>query len=283
MRGTLHRLLALGATTATSGKRGFASGAIGADPGSSGFAWAPGAKNGRQKTVVRGGFGMFYTRFDDNYTLQTLRFNGVNQAQYILVNPDFYPRVPTIAELSAARQSQTIREKDADLRAPYILQSAISIERQLPANSVASLTFTDSRANHLFRSVVLSSPLGLSTPEALPGDRIYEYQSTGILRQNQMIASFRTSIKKVSLNSFYMFNHAHSDTDGAGSFPASTTDFRSEYGRSSLDVRHRFVLSFTAESEGVTADDVVQRLLESTPTREDELSRDDRFQKIFAS
>jgi MoxR-like ATPase len=33
----------------------------------------------------------------------------------------------------------------------------------------------------------------------------------------------------------------------------------------------------------VTADDVVQRLLENTPTREDELSRDDRFQKIFAS
>jgi MoxR-like ATPase len=48
-------------------------------------------------------------------------------------------------------------------------------------------------------------------------------------------------------------------------------------------LRHRFVLSFTAESEGVTADDVVQHLLDITPTREDELSRDDRFQKIFAS
>ena len=48
-------------------------------------------------------------------------------------------------------------------------------------------------------------------------------------------------------------------------------------------LRHRLVLSFTAESEGVTPDDVVQRLLEITPTREDELSRDDRFQKILAS
>jgi MoxR-like ATPase len=48
-------------------------------------------------------------------------------------------------------------------------------------------------------------------------------------------------------------------------------------------LRHRLVLSFTAESEGVTTDDVIQRLLDITPTREDELSRDDRFQKILAS
>jgi MoxR-like ATPase len=48
-------------------------------------------------------------------------------------------------------------------------------------------------------------------------------------------------------------------------------------------LRHRLVLSFTAESEGVAADDVIGRLLETTPTREDELSRDERFQKIFAS
>jgi len=48
-------------------------------------------------------------------------------------------------------------------------------------------------------------------------------------------------------------------------------------------LRHRLVLSFVAESEGVTPDDVIARLLEATPTREDELTRDARFQKIFAS
>ncbi len=48
-------------------------------------------------------------------------------------------------------------------------------------------------------------------------------------------------------------------------------------------MRHRLVISFAAESEGVTPDDVVDRLLEITPTKEDELTRDARFQKIFAS
>jgi MoxR-like ATPase len=47
--------------------------------------------------------------------------------------------------------------------------------------------------------------------------------------------------------------------------------------------RHRLVLSFTAESEGVTADQLVDRIVSITPTREDELTRDARFQKIFAS
>ncbi len=48
-------------------------------------------------------------------------------------------------------------------------------------------------------------------------------------------------------------------------------------------LRHRLVLSFTAESEGITADDVVERIVAITPAREDELTRDARFQEIFAS
>jgi MoxR-like ATPase len=48
-------------------------------------------------------------------------------------------------------------------------------------------------------------------------------------------------------------------------------------------LRHRLVLSFTAESEGVTPDRLIERIVSQTPTREDELTRDARFQKIFAS
>ncbi|MBM4012137.1 MAG: MoxR family ATPase [Planctomycetes bacterium] len=48
-------------------------------------------------------------------------------------------------------------------------------------------------------------------------------------------------------------------------------------------LRHRIVLGFAAASEGVTPDAVIQRIVESTPAREDELSRDPRFQSIFAS
>ena len=48
-------------------------------------------------------------------------------------------------------------------------------------------------------------------------------------------------------------------------------------------LRHRLVVNFAAESDGITADHGVDRLIEGTPTAEDELTRDARFQKIFAS
>ena len=48
-------------------------------------------------------------------------------------------------------------------------------------------------------------------------------------------------------------------------------------------LRHRLVVNFAAESEGVTPDSVVEQLLQLTPSNEDELTRNARFQKIFAS
>ena len=48
-------------------------------------------------------------------------------------------------------------------------------------------------------------------------------------------------------------------------------------------LRHRIVPNFTAESEGITSDKVIERLIQETPTRESELSRDPALGKIFAT
>ena len=48
-------------------------------------------------------------------------------------------------------------------------------------------------------------------------------------------------------------------------------------------LRHRIVTNFSAESEGVTPDKVIERLIQETPSKEGELTRDPRFQKIFAA
>src|SRR5271163_2127818 len=48
-------------------------------------------------------------------------------------------------------------------------------------------------------------------------------------------------------------------------------------------LRHRILTNFTAASEGVSSDTVIKKLVEETPEKESELSRDERFKKIFAS
>jgi MoxR-like ATPase len=48
-------------------------------------------------------------------------------------------------------------------------------------------------------------------------------------------------------------------------------------------LRHRILTNFTAASEGITSDTVVKKLIEETPSKESELTRDERFKKIFAS
>ena len=48
-------------------------------------------------------------------------------------------------------------------------------------------------------------------------------------------------------------------------------------------LRHRILTNFTAASEGVSTDVVIERLLRETPSRESELTSDERFKKIFAS
>jgi MoxR-like ATPase len=48
-------------------------------------------------------------------------------------------------------------------------------------------------------------------------------------------------------------------------------------------LRHRVLTNFAATSEGVTTDKVVERIVKDTPLNETDLTRDARFQKIFAT
>jgi MoxR-like ATPase len=48
-------------------------------------------------------------------------------------------------------------------------------------------------------------------------------------------------------------------------------------------LRHRLLTNFTAASEGITTDTVIEKLVRETPSREGELTKDERFKKIFAS
>jgi len=54
-------------------------------------------------TVIRGGIGIFYNRISEDTVLNTLRFNGINQKQFVVTDPavlDLFPAIPLIAALA---------------------------------------------------------------------------------------------------------------------------------------------------------------------------------------
>jgi hypothetical protein len=202
-----------------------------------GFAWAPGSKQigMHPKFVVRGGFGMFYSRFDISNIETAERYNGVVQQEYIVNNPSFFPTVPTIADLlkmPGIQSTQTVQQLSSQLRAPYIMQSAVSVERQVAANTTVSVTYTNSHGLHMLRSEEFNAP-----------GPVYLMESSGLYNQNQLITNVNAKLTgNVSLFGYYTLNHAMSNTDGLGTFPAKPYSMLGEYGPAATDVRNRLFI-----------------------------------------
>lgn len=217
------------------------------------FAYAPGASAKKNaKTVIRGGFGVFFERFGRNFILQANRYNGINQQQFVVTDPVildsivFTPagvtNIPTITSLSSFAQPQTTRIIAPDLRIPMYVQKAFSVERQLPHKTTVSLSYVNTGIRRLLRSRNINAPVNGVRPNASAGN-VFQYESTGRYSQNQLIVNFRSNFsEKISIFGNYSFGAAKSDTEGAGTFPANSFDLGDEYGNSSQDVRHRFTM-----------------------------------------
>jgi hypothetical protein len=221
-----------------------------------GLAWAPGGGSAKTpKTVLRAGFGFFYDRFGLGSTLNAERFNGVNEQQFVVTNPTFYPAIPALSTLAANRTSQVIREIDSNLRAPLLMQTALTVERQLPRSTTLAVTYTNSRAMHTLRSIDINAPLPGSYNPADASSGLFPYgtrnplflaTSSGVYRQNQMIVNVNTKVNnQVSFSGSYTLNHAESNSDGLGTFPANPYNYSGEYGPASSDIHHRVQLTGT--------------------------------------
>ncbi len=234
-----------------------------------GIAWGLGSDGKTApKTVLRGGFGIFYDRFGYNLVQQAERLNGTTQQSIVVPNPTFFTTdpamLPTFSQLQALvpTAQPTIYQVGPNVRAPYTIQAAASVERQVTKSSTVSLTYLNSRGEHALFLRNINAPLNLIYPlQAQYGnDNVYQYDSEGVFRQNQLIANVRVSAgKRVSLFGFYTLGYANSNVSAGGgggfgsgltssaSFLSNSYDPMADYGRAAFDVRHRAFIGGSIE------------------------------------
>jgi outer membrane receptor protein involved in Fe transport len=237
------------------------------------IAWAPGSRGANSappKTVIRAGGGIFYDRLSERVTLAEERFNGVNQTDFRVFDPehldqstfslDGVSNVPTAAELAGFASPQVVRRVAQNFQAPVLSMVTVSLERQLPWQLTLSVSAFNYRGRHLVRLRNINAPLPGTFDPAFPensvrpfgrnGD-IYFYESSGNFNDTRFYLGLRRQINRgISIFANFAAGKGKADTECAfGSlvacFPANSYDLSGEYSRASFLSKGHFILGTT--------------------------------------
>ena len=247
------------------------------------------------KTVLRGGYGIFYARTPAIMLGTAHSQNGIQVTGVSLTctttpsNPCLtYPAIFT-APPSAGGVNPSLYMFARDYAQPYIQQGRVGVERELFANTSLSVSYLYFRGVHIGRTrdinlttpvpTTLTDPAGQTfsvlrfpTTRPVPGfARISLFESTADSRYNalamelkrrftrgfQFIAAYTFSSAKDNRPDQTMVVVGADDAKGL----ENNLNIRADWGRSDLDIKHRFVFSPVYEIGRVENDSALVRQL----------------------
>jgi len=219
-----------------------------------GLAWSPHSTASKPgKTVIRLGAGVFFDRFGVNSALQAAHYNGVNQQQFLITDPNFLPQnIPSVATLSQQRQPPVTWKISPNLKPDIDTIEAATLERQLPHKSNLTVTYLHITGNHFPIIVNINTPYpGTYDPDnpasgvrpyGNAAGNIFEYESDGIYRQKLTFVKWETKIEKhLSLTANYTLQFSRHDGNWMAT-PSNPYNFMADYGRAGYDRRHQLNL-----------------------------------------
>ena len=172
-----------------------------------------------------------------------------------MINPNFYNPNQPVTDFSGSTSpvAPTGYSIDPHFHAADDMQAAVGIDRQLTKRMTGNVTYLYSRGIHMyltnnvsaagvFPAENIQSGTYPSTPISQPPENDMQFQSGGVYRQNQIIASVNARYSRFTITSFYTYNNAKGDTSGVGYTPSVASDPGFDYGRATFDVHNRFLL-----------------------------------------
>lgn len=239
-----------------------------------------------EKTVLRGGYGMFFGRTTAIMTGTAHSQNGIQVVAIDIAcrvnlnlpnNCPVYPNVFTAPPTGAALAPINLYLFDRNYKQPFTHQARVQFEREIFANTNFSVQYTMFRGDDLSRtrnanlsapvSITAATPSGesftfqrFSNPRPIPAfQRISLFESTAkSFYQGLTFELNRRFATRWQFNTSYTLSKAKDDkpdqtsvVPGGGDdakIAENQFDLSGEYGRSDLDVRHRFIFNTVYET-----------------------------------
>jgi len=207
-----------------------------------GVAYSPG-----RALVIRGGAGIFHSRYTTSMVRNQLRFDGTRQFEMVIDNPS-YPD-PFAAGSSIRVIYPSVRVTDPDLQTPYFGVGMISLERTFLSNLLFTATYDVQREYHKLRTRNLNAPYDARfdarqacsadtpvdaciKPDPASGNLI-NLESTGNDTKQTLRLSVRKRFSIFNASSSYQIQRVRGDVQGgAGTLASDAYDLAADFGRS---------------------------------------------------
>jgi hypothetical protein len=234
-----------------------------------GFAWD---LTGKGRTVLRGGWGLFYDAYSQDFFTGQLPFNTFNPgaaynptgAKPILFSFSTIPQIQNNVPVFTDYLDSDVFAVDQNLRTPYVQNFNLNFQQELAKNFVWQVGYVGSVGTKLIRYRDINQPVNPAASTARPFDNgpfapsggTFFYVNYLEASANSNYHALQTSLSLRDVRGFtaqinYTWSHSIDNASDGQDYVANATQpdnsYRTDFerGNSNFDVRQRFVATLS--------------------------------------